>query len=299
VLRTASIKDLDQILAVCIEHELRIDRSAEPITRADVEISIRGTSEPGHTIVFDQDGDIQAVCFVVSDTGRERFELDLFFVAGTPSAEDVFAEGLRHIKSLGRGFEVMSAANQKDLQTLKLIESFGFEFYRNYWKLVRENENEKYPTLPLGVEIRTLEFLPNANLYWRLEMDSFAEHFGFKFVEFEPWFLQRKDDDLIDPQGCFVIYHNGTPAGYLISSNGREELQGGFIDKLGIIKAKQGGGLGRLLLEHGIAYSAQKGHSSIALGVDSGNQSGAISLYESVGFEPHVVWSAYRFPELL
>ena len=71
------------------------------------------------------------------------------------------------------------------------------------------------------------------------------------------------------------------------------------FDKLGVIKAMQGKGLGRKLLLHGIAYSAQKSHTSIALGVDSGNESGAISLYESVGFEPHVVWSAYRLPELL
>ncbi len=127
-------------------------------------------------------------------------------------------------------------------------------------------------------------------------MDSFSEHFGFKFVEFEPWFKMRKEDSLIDQQGSFVIYQNGVAAGYLVSSNGREELQGGFIDKLGVIKSMQGKGLGRKLLMHGIAHSAQKGHTSIALGVDSGNESGAIALYESVGFEPEVVWSAYRLP---
>ena len=299
MLRTASLKDVDQILEVCISHEQRVDGDVEPITRADVELSIQGVGEPGHTIVFDQDGKITALAFVFSDSGRKRSEIDLFFLDSIVHAEDVFAEALSHIKSLGRGHEVMSSANQKDQPTLKLIQSFGFSFYRNYWKLIRQNNHDQYPALPEGVEIRQLGFNDHANLYWRLEMDSFREHFGYKFVEFEPWFSKHKDDSLIDQQGSFVIYKDATPAGYLISSNGREELRGGFIDKLGVIKEMQGKGLGRLLLEHGIAYSAKKGHSSIALGVDSGNESGAISLYQSVGFEPHVVWSAHRFPALL
>jgi GNAT superfamily N-acetyltransferase len=299
MLRSASLADIDQILDVCIRHEQRIDKDVEPISRADVEISIKGVGEPGHTIVWDQDGEITALCFLVTDSGRKRCELDLFFLDSLPNAEDVFAASLSHLKSLGRGFEVMSSANQKDLPTLNLIQSFGFKFYRNYWKLVRQNGNDEFPTLPVGVEIKQLSFNENANLYWRLEMDSFSEHFGYKYVEFEPWFRQREEDSLIDQHGCFAIYKDGVAAGYLMSSNGREELQGGFIDKLGVVKSMQGQGLGRKLLQHGIAHSVQKGYTSIALGVDSGNESGAIALYESVGFEPHVVWSAYRLPDLL
>lgn len=299
MLRSASLKDVDQILAVCVEHEKRVDANAEPISRADVEISVRGIGEPGHTIVWDQDGKITALCFVQNDAARKRVELDLFFLNSLPHAEDVFAAALSHLRSLGRDFEVMSSASQKDEPTLKLIRSFGFKFYRNYWKLIRQNGADQYPVLPAGVEIRALGFNANANLYWRLEMDSFSEHFGYRFVEFEPWFKQREDDSLIDQAGCFVIYRDGTAAGYLMSSNGREELQGGFIDKLGVIKSMQGQGLGRLLLQHGIAHSVQKGYTSIALGVDSGNESGAIALYESVGFKPEVVWSAFRLPDLL
>lgn len=299
MLRTASLKDMDQILALCIAHEQRVDKDVEPMSKADVEVSMTGVGEPGHTIVWDQDGKITAICFLVNDSGRKRCELDLFYLDSVPNAEDVFAAALSHLRGLGREFEVMSSANQKDEQTLKLIRSFGFKFYRNYWKLLRQNRNDAFPLMPEGTEIKALGFNDNANLYWRLEMDSFSEHFGYKYVEFEPWFLQRKDDPLIDQAGCFVIYKDGIASGYLISSNDREELQGGFIDKLGVIKSMQGKGLGRKLLQHGIAHSAQKGHTSIALGVDSGNESGAIALYESVGFEPHVVWSAYRFKDIL
>lgn len=294
MLRTASLKDVEKVLALCNAHEFRVDQGVEPMSKADVELNIKGVSEPGHTILWEEGQELTAVCFVFPDLGRKRCELDLFFSGSIPNAEDVFAEGLRHVSERYPGFEILSSANQKDRETIKLFESFGFEFYRNYWKLVRESSDDGYPELPAGVEVKALDFLGNGNLYWRLYTDSFSEHFGYRFVEFEPWFKQRADDTLIDQEGCFVIYQDGVPAGFLISSKGREELQGGFIDNLGVIKSMQGRGLGRLLLLHGIAYSAQKGHTSIALGVDSGNESGAISLYSSVGFEPHVVWSAYR-----
>jgi mycothiol synthase len=299
MLRTASLRDTDEILELCNSHEQRVDSQVEPMTRADVELSIRGVDEPGHTIVFDRDGKITAVCFVITDTGRKRCELDLFFEGSVAHAEDVFAAALSHVKSLNLDLEVMSSANHKDEPTLSLIQSFGFKFYRVYWKLIRQNSDDQFPLLPEGIEIKQLSFNENANLYWRLEMDSFSEHFGYKFVEFEPWFKVRKNDSLIDQQGSFVIHKDGKPAGYLISSNGREELQGGFIDKLGVIKSMQGQGLGRLLLQHGIAHSVQKGFTSIALGVDSGNESGAIALYESVGFKTEVAWSAYRLPDFL
>lgn len=299
MLRTASLRDTDKILALCNEHERRVDPDVEPNSKDDIELAIKGISEPGHTIVMDHDGELSAVCFLIPDSARLRCELDLFFLDSLPDAEDVFAAALAHLKALGRGYEVMSSANQKDEQTLRIIKSFGFEFYRNYWKLIRQNRNDEFPKLPAGIEIKQLPLNENANLYWRLEMDSFSEHFGFKFVEFEPWFRNLRDDSLIDQQGSFVIYKDATPAGYLLSSNGREELGGGFIDKLGVIKSMRGKGLGRLMLLHGIAHSAQKGHTSIALGVDSGNESGAIDLYRSVGFEPHVVWSAHKLPERL
>lgn len=299
MLRTASLKDVDQILNVCVSHEGRVDKDVEPMTRADVEISIKGVAEPGHTIVWDQNGTITAVCFVLTDAGRKRYELDLFYLDSIPNAEDVLAAALTNLKALGREFEVTSAANQKDHSALKLFESFGFEFYRNYFHLIRQNSQDQYPKLAPGTEIRQLPFNDNANLYWRLEMDSFSEHFGMQFVEFEPWSKMRIADSLIDQQGSFVIYKDGVAAGYLISSNRREDFQGGYIGKLGVLKSVQGKGLGRKLLMHGIAHSAQKGHTSIALGVDSGNKSGAIALYESVGFRPEVVWSAYRLPDLL
>ena len=70
-------------------------------------------------------------------------------------------------------------------------------------------------------------------------------------------------------------------------------MNGGWLDKLGVLEKFRGLGLGKLLLQWGIAHAAEKGYQSIGLGVDTGNESGALQLYENQGFKPTVVWRGY------
>jgi ribosomal protein S18 acetylase RimI-like enzyme len=51
-----------------------------------------------------------------------------------------------------------------------------------------------------------------------------------------------------------------------------------------------GHGYGEALLRHGIAYCASRGFDSVELGVDTANESGALRLYEKVGFRAESSW---------
>mgnify|MGYP000629649514 CR=1 FL=1 len=92
---------------------------------------------------------------------------------------------------------------------------------------------------------------------------------------------------------AIVAKVDGEPAGLLLSSDGRADVNGGWVDKLGVLEKYRGLGLGKLLLRWGIAHAADKGYQSIGLGVDTGNESGALQLYENQGFRPTVVWRGY------
>jgi ribosomal protein S18 acetylase RimI-like enzyme len=65
------------------------------------------------------------------------------------------------------------------------------------------------------------------------------------------------------------------------------------VDKLGVLEKFRGLGLGKLLLQWGIAHAAEKGYKTVGLGADTGNESGALQLYENQGFKPTVVWRGY------
>jgi ribosomal protein S18 acetylase RimI-like enzyme len=56
----------------------------------------------------------------------------------------------------------------------------------------------------------------------------------------------------------------------------------------------QGLGLGQLLLQHAINVSIAQGRNFIELNVDSGNESGALRLYEKLGFKPNSAWEQYE-----
>lgn len=298
MIRSITLADLDAVLALCNEHERRVDPASEAFTEEDIRLQIQGFYEPGHPLGLELDGKIQAVSFSHTDTPRRRHEIDIFSLTTKDQTAALFDATLEHIKNLGTGFEIRTAANQNDVEILQLFESRNFEFYRIYWQLIRNLSQEDFPKLPSGIEIRQLDLESDAELYWKLEMQSFAKHFGFRPIEFKPWLEERNKDTLLDRKGMFVIFDRGVPAGYLFSGLNRAELNGGFVDKLGVVPELQGKGLGRLLLQWGIAYSASLGHSTISLGVDSGNESGALKLYDSVGFRTLVSYVAYLLPAL-
>jgi ribosomal protein S18 acetylase RimI-like enzyme len=83
----------------------------------------------------------------------------------------------------------------------------------------------------------------------------------------------------------------------LVCTNHRAENQGGFIDKLGVRKNFRGRGYGEMLLKWGCAYSIERGFKDVALGVDTGNETGAVALYEKTGFKSSNVWLAFSDSE--
>jgi GNAT superfamily N-acetyltransferase len=126
-----------------------------------------------------------------------------------------------------------------------------------------------------------------------LETESFAGHFGYIALGHEDWIAEKMAEPQLDHTGSFVAKVSGEPAGLLLSSDGRADVNGGWVDKLGVLAKFRGLGLGKLLLQWGIAHAAEKGYQSVGLGVDTGNESGALQLYETQGFKPTVVWRGY------
>jgi len=147
--------------------------------------------------------------------------------------------------------------------------------------------------LPAGVEIKAVVVEEHGELLHRLETSSFSEHFGYFPISSEDWIRERLAENSADPFGSFVAFVDAVPAGFLLSSDSRADIQGGWVDKLGVLDEFRGRGLGKLLLKWGIAHAAQKGYTSIGLGADTGNESGALELYFGLGFEKQLSWRAY------
>ena len=296
MIREATLEDVAALTELCNEHERRVDPNAEALGEDEIAMQIKGWSEPGYPLLhLDDTGRPDAVAFNHTDSARNRVEIDLFSIATAPTTAKLFDTALAWAAAERPGMDVRTAANKLDTRLTKLFESRGFDLYRIYWQMLRDHQegDNALDDFPAGVEVLQMEYEQNLELFHRLEMESFKDHFGWVPVNFADWRTERLADDLADLAGNFILFENGEPAGYVVYSRNRENIEGGYIDKLGVLEQFRGRGYGELLLRMGIAYSAALGNTSIGLGVDSGNESGALRLYEKVGFSVNLGWAAY------
>lgn len=163
------------------------------------------------------------------------------------------------------------------------------------------------PLLPGGVSVRTFVAPDDVPTWVELNRAAFTDHpdqgslgaADFEARMREPWF---------DPAGLFfandvtgavphVMSSAERPAlGYcwtkITSSTGEPSKRVGEIYALGVRPTATGRGIGRFLLDTGVAHLRRSSVDDIILYVESTN-SAALALYESRGFSPRSTDSQY------
>ena len=292
MIRKATLEDAKTLWELANQHELRVDPDFEAYPLSEIEEQITGYSEPGHPFLLDKNG-VVACVFIHPDTPRGRIEIDLFTIGSKDQTSALFGFALDWAKEFYPEFELRSACNKLDKDLLEIFENSGLSFTRDYYKLQLNQLSTQYPTLPPGVDIVSVDLEASGELLHHLESESFSNHFGYVKVSAEDWIRERLALTTNDPKGTFVVYVGQEAAGFLISSDFRADVNGGWVDKLGVLEKYRGQGLGKLLLQWGAAHAANKGFTSLALGADTGNDSGALELYFKMGFEVQLSWRMY------
>lgn len=292
MIRLATQADAQELLQLCNQHEQRVDPDYEPLPLSDIEEAIRGPYEPSHPLVLEENG-IRAAVFIQTFTSRNRVEPDLFTIGTAEQTKRVFDAALEWIEQNRKGFEIRTFCNRNDADLTALFEASGLKFTRDYYRLLKPNLTHEAISLPDSVVIRRVEFGAESALLHQLKDRSFAGHFGYIPVVHEEWVQERGQESHADPNGCFVLFENGEPAGFVIMSDFRAEQSGGWVDMIGVLPEHRGKGFGRLLLSYGLNYAASKGYTSVGLSADTGNESGALALYERAGFAPELIWRSF------
>jgi len=292
MIRVATLDDAQELLSVCNQHELRVDPEFEEMPLSEIVEFLNGYEEPAHTLVLD-DGGIKAVMFIQTSTPRNRVEPDLFTIGTNAQTKQLFDAGLEWLREHRKGFDVRTFCNKMDTELLALFEESGLSFLRDYFKMIKDPVALGFPELPMDITIEAVDLEADSQVLHMLETESFAGHFGYIPLGHDDWLAEKVAEPQLDRNGAFVAKVKGEPAGLVLSSDARADVNGGWVDKLGVLERFRGLGLGKLLLQWGIAHAAQKGYKTVGLGVDTGNESGALQLYENQGFRPTVVWRGY------
>ena len=169
-----------------------------------------------------------------------------------------------------------------------LLEAAGFQPARWFFDMVRPALDDVVEVaLPEGLEIRPID-TSLARAVWDADIEAFADHWGgFDHSEanLERW-LGSPTTDL----SLWVIaFDDDDIAGGVINSIDHDQnaalgVRRGWLNSVFTRRAWRRRGLAAALVAWSLARLRERGMTLAALGVDADNPSGALGLYERLGF---------------
>jgi len=246
---------------------------------------LRGHNDPPRNMVWvDDSGTIHAWASMQPDEHRHRVEIELFRAPGFPNLRAVWHWCLVTGEEDFTGWTLWPTSNFRDEEIATIFRETGFSLLRKYHIVTRQLPAMEYPELPDGTAVELICSDDDFVEWHAAHQDAFSQHFGFTPRPADKWIPHFKEYDGADPNGRFLLRVNGVVAGFVTCTNDNEHENGGFVDLLGVRHEHQGKGYGELLLRWAFAYCAGRGFTDVDLTVDTGNESGALALYERVGF---------------
>ena len=203
-----------------------------------------------------------------------------------------------HTKEGPRFFEVWAGNAEVDWVSLLLGE--GYKPVRYSFEMVRPNL-EDIPDLPLpqGLEVRPAKPEHYRTIY-RAAWEAFQDHWGcteWLEEEFEQW----KEQPIFNPDLWQVAWDGNEVAGMILNFINKKEnrefdRKRGYTETICVRRPWRKKGLARALLARSFKVLESQGMTEAALGVDAENISGALGLYESMGFRTVKRHAIYRKP---
>lgn len=297
--RLATEADAKAIAELANEHELSVDNKSSLFGEQGALEFIKGYIDPSPAYLVSLDGEsgFSAVVNLHPDSLTRRCYTDVYARPNVQNLENVVLWAIELADSQHADWDIRPGVNSLDKRLQSAWAAHGFEFLRRYYTM--RMRVSAAPTIRLiqGVEIRSIDISnPDQVALWhRLHQNSFSNHFGFAPRELDQW-RELVLDSATDSKGVFLAFKNGEPVGFCQCNDEYLEDNRGFINLLGVTQDNQGLGIGEALLQTGISHCLTKGYDSVELNVDTGNESGALKLYEKVGFKAESSWIQLHRP---
>ncbi|HEU4480573.1 MAG TPA: GNAT family N-acetyltransferase [Actinomycetota bacterium] len=210
-----------------------------------------------------------------------------------------FGRGLGRVllrRTVARAEEMAAAAatvmklqtfvSVSDAAARSLVVSEGFqEVRRHYTMAISLRDGVPSYAFPPGFVVRNPE-RAEAERVHELEEECFAEHWGHVRSGFDEWVDKWRIRSDVDTSLWWIAEKAGEPAGVLLGLIDHDGLSDvAWVASLGVRAPHRGAGLGKALLATAFEEFARRGIPKATLGVDAGNESGAVALYTGIGMQ--------------
>lgn len=144
------------------------------------------------------------------------------------------------------------------------------------------------PRWPAGLVPDDFDPGRDAAAFHAAQQEAFADHWEFRPRDLARWRELHIDTEGFDASLWRVVRAGDEVAAGAICDAGR--YGGGWIAVLFTRRQWRGRGVGRALLTDAFRKFLDRGETSVGLGVDAENTTGAFHLYESAGMLPAMGW---------
>ena len=209
----------------------------------------------------------------------------LVIAAGHPAGSD-------------RRFEAWSADTEPG--TLALLQHEGYTPARYALDMVRPDlENIPNLTLPAGLQVRPVQ-MEHLEAIVAASAEAFRDHWSYS-EELEPTVEQLTSDRYFDPSLWRVAWAGDEVAGMVLSfidpvENERYGRLRGYTENICVRRPWRKQGLASALIALSLQALKGRGMQQAALGVDAQNLSGAVGLYEKMGYRRVKLFTIYHKP---
>jgi mycothiol synthase len=190
-----------------------------------------------------------------------------------------------------RPHALASWPDEQQVGTIALLESEGYGILRYGFMMLRRLA-EPIPDAPLpeGLEIRPVRPEDHRRI-WDADVDAFRDHWKTPVrtdADFSGWFAEPE----LDTSLWRVAWDGDEVAGSVMSfifaeENERLGVQRGWLEHVSVRRAWRRRGLASALIAESLRGLRARGLDEAALGVDAENTTGALRLYERLGFSRH------------
>ncbi|HKY83708.1 MAG TPA: GNAT family N-acetyltransferase [Anaerolineales bacterium] len=179
-----------------------------------------------------------------------------------------------------------------------LLSSLGYSPVRYAFRMRRDLASP-IPDLPIpaGLEIRPAH-PEHYRTIWEAEREAFQDHWGYspwpeeayhRFLEFPHY----------DPRLWQVAWEGDQVAGLVLNYINVEEnewfgRQRGYTEDIAVRRPWRRRGVASALIARSLAALKDRGMTEAVLGVDAENRTGALRVYERLGYTPLQRWTVFR-----
>jgi len=193
-----------------------------------------------------------------------------------------------------------SWAHENEAGRIALLEGHGYQVARYDFEMERPNLDD-IPELPLpaGIELRPARE-EHLRRIWETEVEVFRDHWG-AIDDTEDSFERKRTDPRRDMSLWVVAWQGDELVGQVLNridaeANAELGLKRGWVNSVGVRRAWRQQGIGRALVAQSLRVLRDAGMTTAGLGVDAQNGTGALGIYEAVGFAVTATERVYRKP---